>query len=1428
MPFRYIYIFFAFLIFFGANIGISLATEHVSQPVSVQAVLSATNVINNSTSPIEKVSSIPDSHIILNTERYGVAEGLSQSTVTSVVEDHDGFLWIGTVNGLNRFDGTNFKAYYTEDGLPSSFIRSLFVTDEGKLLVGTDRGLAIYNNSNDDFKINNNSFINKPIWSINSDNNDIIFNTSKSIIKTNNKIQKHLTLYKENSDTIIKKIIKTENNIYFKSYNKQLFRVDSRNKKTLITKKIDSISKIDNKLIFSNSNGTFTLENNKFKLYNHINYNYLSTSENELFGINKDRIHNISKRKELGSLNLESNNLTFAKKINNSIYIGTLDIGLLKSTTRKNIINKINVTNLSVWNITRNNKNTYIATTEPRIHVLGESLETIRVINDVQPGYKHLWAQNEDLYYGTREGLFIIKNNEIKQVLADSVTYVTGLESKIYIGTSNGKIIELTENKIINQYVIKKWEPIYNINIMGKEGLAISTSSGLFIKRNGSITLLDKEPTNGSCFSQNNLYYGTNSALKKYNLKTQDKEQITNSNKTIYSLYCDDYDLVATSQNEVIYKNQSHKKYHFLNQQNGSQVEYNTSPIIKTKEGFILAGTEGVSILNKERLITSTNKKNKLKTNLTQVLLFNKSIINNKKHYTGALNKAESIIISHSDSPITLKFSTLASNSTYFYRMLGLKEDWIPADTNNSATFTNLPHGTFKFEVYSFDNLTHLKGDVTSLQIVITPPWWFSFQAKIFYSLIVFIIILLIIKFIISRREIQKRIAFSEERLKLSLWGSGDEIWDWDITNGDIYRSNMWQNLNFPVMGERIDHEDQETNIHPMDRARVDKALDDHLKNRTEIFEISYRVKDKFNNWVWILDRAKVVERTHDGKPLRMTGTIKNINEFKRNEEKLRLFATAITNMDEGMFILNNEFEFIELNDACCAITQMDREDFIGKPINFSKYPASFTRQVQHMLKHQGRWAREIEALRGDGTTFLLDMSIDAIEDKQDKTRHYIAVFTDITSTKQHEDELRNLTINDQLTKLPNRSYLNVTMKNLADRSEAYALMVLDLDNFKKINDSLGHHVGDELLKLASKRMSESLSQNAHLYRLGGDEFAILIEKNADITSAANIAKRVINSLEQPITLEQQRIVIGASLGIVFYPDDERNNQEVLRKADMAMYSAKSAGGSCYHFYSESLNKNAVRQLEVENLIHEGLANDYFEVYYQPKVDIKTNSIMGMEALVRLVHPHKGIISPSEFIPLAEKTELIVDIGDIVLKKACQATQIWREQYNFTGRVAVNLSSRQFALADLEDRIKQVLADTGLPASSLEIEITEGTVIQHPEKAIQVMEKLAKMGIHLALDDFGTGYSSLSYLKKFPINTLKIDKTFIDDIDKSDRDLKMVDSIITIAHNMDLTVVAEGVEEQSQLTILKTLDCEVIQGFIFSKPIDKQEFSKII
>ncbi|MBU2204299.1 MAG: EAL domain-containing protein, partial [Gammaproteobacteria bacterium] len=413
------------------------------------------------------------------------------------------------------------------------------------------------------------------------------------------------------------------------------------------------------------------------------------------------------------------------------------------------------------------------------------------------------------------------------------------------------------------------------------------------------------------------------------------------------------------------------------------------------------------------------------------------------------------------------------------------------------------------------------------------------------------------------------------------------------------------------------------------------------------------------------------------------------------------------------------------------------------------------------------------------------------------------------------------------LTGLPNRSIFMQRLRTLVDRRSEHALLVFDLDNFKKINDSLGHELGDTLLCKLASRLSQHSSYRDKLFRLGGDEFALLLEQTNDLAFITSLAKDLLAKINQPIQVQRHDLAITSSIGIVLFPEDGADPQALLRNADTAMYHAKSQGANRYLFFNDSMNKQAVKRLQIENLIRYGLKEDYFIVHYQPKMDIVSGQLLGMEALVRFNTPQGGLVSPASFIPVAEETGQIIEIGEVVLRKACRDVKTWIDQGLFHGRVAVNLSSRQFSLPFLCELIDDTLQQTELPSYHLELEITEGTVMQSPPQAIETMKKLRARGIHLAMDDFGTGYSSLAYLKQFPLNTLKIDKAFIDDMNNA-RGRNMVDTIMTIAHNLNLSVVAEGVEQQAQLDMLRKLRCDVIQGYYYSKPLNAADFYQFL
>lgn len=672
----------------------------------------------------------------------------------------------------------------------------------------------------------------------------------------------------------------------------------------------------------------------------------------------------------------------------------------------------------------------------------------------------------------------------------------------------------------------------------------------------------------------------------------------------------------------------------------------------------------------------------------------------------------------------------------------------------------------------------------------------------------------------------QQELLMSEQRLKRTVEGSGDTLWDWNISSGEIIRIND----KYMVCQDQPEKNKvflpNAHRIHPQDLPLVDKLLKQHFAEKTAFFEASYRLKDTLNQYHWVLDRGKIIEKDGNLNPVRMTGTVRDISHLKSTEERLNLFAKCVESLTDAIAIYDKNYKLVDVNPSYLKLFGGLRTHYLGKQFSLPGYDEKYISEIKTNLQESEHWQEELKLRNFKNILLPIEVSIDEIKNSHGQITNYVVIFSDLTERKKAESQLHNLSNRDRTTGLPNRNLFFTNLKKLAQQDVHHALLVFDLDNFKKINDSLGHQLGDSLLAKLAMRLNKLARQQDTFYRLGGDEFALVMTGTNDIHTITKTAKQFLAAIATPFKMANHELVITSSVGIVLFPEDGSTPEILLKNADTAMYHAKQKGNH-YLFFNDSMNEQAVKRLQIENLMRYGLKEDHFVVYYQPKMDIKSGLLVGMEALVRFITPKKGIISPGVFIPIAEETGQIIDIGEVVLDKACKDVKRWIDQDLFDGRVAVNLSAKQFSLPDLTTRIDIILQKNHLPSYFLELEITEGTVMDDPQEAINVMRSLSARGIHLAIDDFGTGYSSLAYLKQFPLNTLKVDKAFVDDM-HNERGRNMVDSIVTIAQNLELHVVAEGVEKAEQLAILEELNCQTVQGYYYSKPLSAEEFTEFL
>ncbi len=553
------------------------------------------------------------------------------------------------------------------------------------------------------------------------------------------------------------------------------------------------------------------------------------------------------------------------------------------------------------------------------------------------------------------------------------------------------------------------------------------------------------------------------------------------------------------------------------------------------------------------------------------------------------------------------------------------------------------------------------------------------------------------------------------------------------------------------------------------------------------------------------------------------------------SNQNLRLAEKVFEHTFEGIMITSPQNIIESVNPAFTFITGFQAREVIGQTpeiLSSGRHGTPFYQAMWNEMKEKGHWQGEIWNRRKNGEIYPEWLTINEIRDSAGKITNYVAIFSDITERKAAESHVRHLAHHDALTDLPNRilfvERLNHAIVHAHRSGQQVAVMFLDLDRFKLINDTLGHSVGDRLLQAIGQRLIACMREDDTVARMGGDEFTILIENVPDTGNLSSLAQKIITELSQPIILDGHEIVVTTSIGICVYPDDSEQADALIKHADAAMYLAKEKGRNNFQFFTAEMNAHAFERMTMETRLRKALERQEFALHYQPQVDIGTHQIAGMEALLRWNQPAAGLIPPAQFIPVAEDTGLIVPIGEWVLLEACTQNKAWQDEGLPPMRVSVNMSGRQFRQNNLVEVIGNILEKTGLKAEYLELEITESIAMVNADETVTKLHALKAMGIRISMDDFGTGHSSLSYLKQFPIDTLKIDKSFVQDLTPNSTDSTIATAIAAMAHGLKLKVITEGVETEEQLTYLKGMHRDQVQGYYFSQPLPPDQFAALL
>lgn len=569
-----------------------------------------------------------------------------------------------------------------------------------------------------------------------------------------------------------------------------------------------------------------------------------------------------------------------------------------------------------------------------------------------------------------------------------------------------------------------------------------------------------------------------------------------------------------------------------------------------------------------------------------------------------------------------------------------------------------------------------------------------------------------------------------------------------------------------------------------------------------------------------------------DGTISHFVSTRENINERKLLEEHSRLAAAVFDNTVEAIMVTDAQGSIVAVNQAFSEITGYSSEDVLGQSphvLNSGRHTKAFFDQMWQTLAQTGQWQGEIWNRRKNGEVYPEWLSITSVVDSNMQVMKYVGLFTDITRRKQSEQKIWSQANYDALTQLPNRNLFQDRLAQAITHAERagtrVALMFIDLDHFKWVNDTLGHEAGDKLLQEAAVRLKNCVRKEDTIARIGGDEFTVILQDIQQNNDVDVIALKLLTSLLEPFQLADQEAFVSGSIGITLFPDDGINVESLLKNADTAMYQAKDAGRSRHRFFTQEMHQQALDRVSLERELRLALEHEQFQIYFQPIIDLDSAEVSA-ETLLRWNHPEKGLVGPDNFIPLAEETGLILPIGDWVLRQSCEQAQIWRAQGIEFSHVSVNVSGVQLREVGCVDKLTEVLATTGLPPEMLVLEITESTLIQSGKDMTDKLNAIRALKVRLSLDDFGTGYSSLSFLKRFPIDFLKIDRSFVRDVTSCSEDAALTEAIIVMAHRLGLKVVGEGVETEAQLEFLRSKSCNFTQGFLYSQALTGEDFER--
>jgi diguanylate cyclase (GGDEF)-like protein len=927
--------------------------------------------------------------------------------------------------------------------------------------------------------------------------------------------------------------------------------------------------------------------------------------------------------------------------------------------------------------------------------------------------------------------------------------------------------------------------------------------------------------------------------------KTLEQKYFYNKNNllptnSIYGLQLDEEGNIWMSSHAGILKFNPTSKHleKFAVAQGLNNLEFNQSTNVRLPDGKMVYGSpKGLTIFDPAKLDKVNGSKNRVR--ITNIELSSRALALPTTDLAG-----QHIELNYEDVGLKIHFSTLEyenqSNTRYGYSLKGASKIGFTETRVPEVMFPKLAPGKYEFSVVAFDTETGAQSEEASITIRVAFAPWASPWAIFWYIAICSIFLALLAwrkhKNNLILRAAHLEVVESKNKLTLALSASNSDIWEFQVEEQLFYAPRLASELGYSRMTKEVKYAQHLALIHEEDRTYYENQWLRFLKSEDSELDVTFRMHAVDGTWVWYRDLGSAVQSDAQGNPLLVTGTYTNVTDNLANQENLRLFGEAFKHTHDWVLIYNSKQYPIASNDAFKSAFNISEDSELGSDLaKIRDVQLTDTAQFWDKLKAlkaNGYWKGEDKIVFLDGSICDVLVHINAIASTQDENRieYYLLILSDISEQKKAEEKLRRLANFDSLTGLPNRALLLDRVERGLEHANRHhksmALFFIDLDKFKQVNDSLGHKAGDELLKIVSTRLTQKLRKEDTVARLGGDEFVIMIEEVDSAEAISTLVVEISALIDLPIFLMNQTVSVSSSIGIAMYPGDGSSAEELLKNADIAMYHAKEQGRSNFQFFTERMDAIVKERMALENKLKAAHKQKRFLNYYQPIVNIGSGCVEGFEILMRW--PTKnGMIPPDKFIPISEELGLIEPMTLDAFERAMPLLKTLKSQ-GFEGYLSVNLSARHFENQSSIERIMLLLETHDIPISAIRFEITESALMRDYEKALEYMSQIKQRGFLIALDDFGTGFSSLKYLKEFPIDVIKVDKSFVDDIGKNKNNEAIILTTLSMAKQLSMTCIAEGIEEQHQVDFFKLHGCMHLQGYYFSKPLPEIDLAQLL